>query len=90
MKPSFSIVVAVALVVAPMLAQGGTRKKDARTHSDLNVTKKFDKATPQLAQTAATPKPTATPKTIKKAPISRGVLNSKALAKPQPAYPPVR
>jgi hypothetical protein len=87
MKASFSIVVAVALGVAPMLAQGGTRKKNTRTQSDLSVTKKIDKASPQIAQTAAAPSPTPK-KTTKKAVISHGVLNDKATRR-QPPHPEI-
>ena len=71
-----------------MLAQGGTRKKNTRTQSDLSVTKKVDKPSPQIAQTAATPSPTAPKKTTKKAVISHGVLNDKATRR-QPPYPEI-
>jgi protein TonB len=35
------------------------------------------------------PKPTPTPPPVPKAPISQGVLNGKAISKPQPPYPPI-
>jgi protein TonB len=35
------------------------------------------------------PKPTPTPAPKPRAPISGGVLNGKAISKPQPAYPPI-
>lgn len=90
MKGMSSIVVIAALIFAPILAQGGTKKKVI--HSDITVTKKNESASPKLAQTPTnSPQPSATPtkKTAKKTVVSQGVLNGKAISKPPPAYPPI-
>ena len=91
MKRSFSLAVAIAFLVMPLLAQAGTKKKVI--HSDVTVTKKNDKASAQLSQrtTTSSPHPTATPvkKPVKKAVVSTGVLNDKAISKPPPSYPPI-
>jgi hypothetical protein len=92
MKASFSFLIAVALVITPMLAWGGTKKTNTSHHSDLTVTKNSDKASPAQSSTTSSPHPTAAPvkkAAAKKTVISQGVLNNKAITKPQPAYPPI-
>lgn len=93
MKAFVFVVVVVGFVITPMPAHGGTKKTSAPVHSDLTVTKKDDKASPALSQNSTTPSPhlKAAPvkKAAKKTVISEGVLNNKAITKPQPAYPPI-
>ena len=93
MKAAFSVGVAVALIVVPILAEGGTKRTNPRAHSDLTVTQKNDKASAKMSTstTTSSPHPTATPvkSAAKKTKISEGVLNGKAISKPGPAYPPI-
>ena len=91
MKAALSVAIAIALVLVPRIGYSGTKKKV--THSDLTVSKKVDPASPKLYErtTTSAPHPTATPvkAAAKKTKISQGVLNGKAISKPQPAYPPI-
>ena len=92
MKTASSFAVAVAFLIVSSVAQAGTKKKV--THTDLTITQKNDKASPQLSQntTTTSPHPSATPvrkAAAKKTTVSEGVLNGKAISKPQPAYPPI-
>ena len=92
MNASFSLLIAVGFLITPMFAFGGTKKTNTTDHSDLTVTKNSDKASAAQVSTTSSPHPTATPAkkaAAKKAVVSEGVLNNRAITKPKPAYPPI-
>lgn len=95
MKALLLVLAACVLAASPAVAKD--KKKNKVSPHEFTITKKSDKASPQLAEAhpSATPRtnpaptPMPYPAKTKKAKVSSGVLNGKAITKPQPAYPAI-
>jgi hypothetical protein len=88
----FPIAIALAFAAKPILAKDPSHGDDkSRQRSEFTVTKKVDKTSAKTATNSSTSAGTgaSTGRQTKKAKTSGGVLNTKAIHKPQPAYPPI-